>query len=60
MTDRLMIKIRKIEKLLDQPLQDDARRIWENHLKSLSEMLVEQEKKRIEAMARIGGAYLEV
>ena len=60
MKDRLMIKIRKIEKLLDQPLQDDARRIWGNHLKSLSEMLVEQEKKRIEAMARIGGAYLEV
>ena len=45
MKDRLMIKIRKIEKLLDQLLQDDARRIWENHLKSLSEMLVEQEKK---------------
>jgi|TARA_R100000426_G_scaffold4330_1_gene6734 hypothetical protein len=59
MTDRLMIKIRKIEKLLDQPLQADTRRIWQKHLKSLSDMITEKEAQRVQALARLGGAWIE-
>jgi hypothetical protein len=59
MTDRLMIKIRKIEKLLDQPLRPDTRRIWQKHLKSLSDMIVEKEAERVQALARLGGAWIK-
>lgn len=54
-----MIKIRKIEKLLDQPLRPDTRRIWQKHLKSLSDMIVEKEAERVQALARLGGAWIK-
>ena len=63
MIERIAIKIKKIEKLLEQPLQEDTRRIWLGHLQSLHNMLDEQEteraRKRIEALARLGGAFIE-
>ena len=46
MIERIAIKIKKIEKLLEQPLQEDTRRIWLGHLQSLHNMLDEQETER--------------
>ena len=45
MTDRLHIKIRKIEELLKQPLQTDTRRIWTCHLQSLRNIIEQKESE---------------
>ena len=57
--ERIGLKIRKIEQLLDQPLQADTRRIWLGHLQSLHNMIEEKERQRVESLARLGGAFLQ-
>jgi hypothetical protein len=57
--ERIAIKIRKIETLLNQPLQSDTRRIWLGHLQSLHEMMKEKEAERVQALARLGGAWIK-
>ena len=57
--ERIGRKIRKIEQLLDQPLQADTRRIWLGNLQSLHNMIEEKERQRVESLARLGGAFLE-
>ena len=57
--ERIGLKIRKIEQLLDQPLQADTRRIRLGHLQSLHNMIEEKERQRVESLARLGGAFLE-
>ena len=59
MNEPLTIKIRKIQQLLEQPLQADTRRIWRQHLRALEDKIEEKERERRLALARLGGAYLE-
>ena len=59
MTDGLSTKIKKIDWLLAQPLSPDARRIWKKHRHSLENIRIERAQERVEALARLGGAFIE-
>jgi|TARA_A100001388_G_C28626518_1_gene430170 hypothetical protein len=59
MTDGLNTKIKKIDWLLAQPLSPDARRIWKKHKHSLENIRIERAQERVEALARLGGAFIE-
>jgi hypothetical protein len=45
--------------LLAQPLSPDARRIWKKHRHSLENIRIERAQQRVEALARLGGAFIE-
>ena len=55
----LYARIDKVEKLLRQDLSQGARRIWTGKLRSLQELRWHKANERIEALARVGGAFLE-
>jgi len=55
----LYARIDKVEKLLRQDLSQGARRIWAGKLRSLQELRWHKANERIEALARVGGAFLE-
>ena len=59
MIERIAIKIKKIDWLLAQPLSPDARRIWKKHKHSLENIRIERAQQRVEALARLGGAFIE-
>jgi len=49
----------KVDELLRRDLSPEARRIWIKHARALKEIRWEQANERIEALARLGGAFLE-
>ena len=55
----LYARIDKVEKLLQQDLSQGARRIWTGKLRDLKELRWQKANERIEALARVGGAFLE-
>ena len=55
----LYARIDKVEWLLRQDMSQDARRIWTNKLRDLKELRWHKANERIEALARVGGAFLE-
>ena len=54
----LELRMNKVNHLLKQNLSESARHIWSKHAKALKEMRLEKANKRIEALARLGGAFL--
>ena len=49
----------KVDELLRRDLSPEARRIWIKHARALKEIRWEQANERIEALARLGGGFIE-
>jgi len=59
MSETLNRRIEKVERLLKKDISMDVRRIWRNHLSGLMELRWQKANERIEALARLGGGFIE-
>ena len=59
MSETLNRRMEKIDELLKGDLSQGARYIWAKHARALKEIRWQRANERIEAMARLGGAFME-
>ena len=59
MSDTLTRRMEKIDELLKSDLSQGARYIWAKHARALKELRWQRANERIEALARLGGGFIE-
>ena len=59
MSETLNRRMEKIDELLKGDLSQGARYIWAKHARALKELRWQRANERIEALARLGGGFIE-